>query len=296
MTRSKETPVQPPEPTDASPSTLITSLLSTTGVGERSWRSTVAEIIGCDISTARRLLLNQESIKVSQLRLLAKHFGTSVSAMLRAAYPEEGANPDSEAATLQILENSKVPCRVVTRPINLHMAAPLVAVRTDAGLVVELASRISGNTPVAAVVQLELMQESGPPSTPFIVALDDVLPLALVKFLKVQGFDAVACDTVEPVLEMVRSTEKRPDAYVLDWTLQHGTTSLELIREIRRIDSGCPILLLTGTIEANEGSISDAVSLYNLEVNTKPASFRILANRLAALLGQTISVHSPTSL
>lgn len=287
MTRSKEKPVQSPEPMDVSASTLITSLLSNHGVGERSWRSTVAEVIGCDISTARRLLLNQEAIKVSQLRLLAKHFGTSVSAMFKAAYPEEGANPDSEVATLQISGDSKVPCRVVTRPINLHAAAPLVAVRTEEGLVVELGSRIHGTAPVAAVVQLELMQESRPPSTPSIAVLDDVVPLALVKFLNVQGFDAVAYDTVEPLLEAVQSTEKRPDAYVLDWTLQHGTTSLELIREIRRVDPDCPILLLTGTIEANEGAIGDAVSLYGLEVNTKPASFRILANRLASLLGQT---------
>ncbi len=289
MTRSKEKPAQSPEPTDVSTSTstLITSLLSSHGVGERSWRSTVAEVIGCDISTARRLLLNQEAIKVSQLRLLAKHFGTSVSAMFKAAYPDEGANPDSEAATLQISGDSKVPCRVVTRPISLHAKAPLVAVRTEEGLIVELGSRITGNAPVAAVVQLDLMQEGRPPSPHSIAVLDDVLPLALVKFLNVQGFNAVAYETVEPVLERVHSAETRPDAYVLDWTLQHGTTSLELIREIRRVDPECPILLLTGTIEANEGAIGDAVSLYDLEVNTKPASFRILANRLASLLGQT---------
>jgi CheY-like chemotaxis protein len=264
---------------------LVSELLKRRDVPEDEWRSTIAEILEVSYGTATKRLTNEEEFSLEELFKIARHFGTTVSAMLQAAYAEERLSADEKHnyAQLQIGEHA-ITCNVMTRPGAQRGGNLLVAYQTpaDAWCVCH-ASMAPPEVDLYSVRQLTF-------TGPRIAVVDDEAPTTLVRFLATVGFEATHFSEPGPVLELLRSSN-RPDAYILDWTLDGGETSQGLIEAIRRVDPTCPIVLLTGTIQSqrrNESDIARVMGQYNVEFYEKPTRYPILAEKLRLMLGRQL--------
>ncbi len=278
---NEEPPTTPPA-VDSPVHRVVTTLFAARGLPESEWRTTLAEAMGRSYSTAERRLIDEEQFTIGELRAIAKHFGTTVSLMLQAANPEEQVNPEAKPATLRIGEH-RVPCNVTTRSAYRLSAEALVAYEGQDGLVyVTPQSEAESGAELKAIRYLEIR----PPRAFRIAVLDDALSAAVpvVRLLNGRGgFEASAYTSAAQVLALLKRPH-RPHGYILDWTLEDGKNSGPLIREIRAVDPHCPIFLLTGTIQANEGEIGQVVQAYKVQVHLKPARTAILAASLRSLL------------
>jgi CheY-like chemotaxis protein len=279
--------IAPPVP----PCTAVSDLLTRAGVPEKSWSSTIANLMGWHFQTATRRMANQETFTLEDLLKLATHYQTTVSAMLQAAYPGEAVLPNSHAAHLRI-GTAEVACQVITKPTAQARNSALVAVEEPAGWMVYAAAEAPASTRLHAVLQLQIASHGPAPMQ--IAVVDDEAPKTLVRFLNGFGFAATHFSETAPVLALLESAQ-RPDAYVLDWILGHGETSRKLIEAIRQVDRSCPIVLLTGTIQsrrANQSEIAEVVGTYNVEFYEKPTKLPILAEKLRAMLDRQLQLPS----
>lgn len=278
----KDFPSVNPLPTEGRD--IVSSLLVAQGVSDHKWGQTIASIIGVHYTTAQRLLANEERFELGQLRLIAAHFGTTLAAMLNEPTIEAFG---TDTFPGQILFDSDValPCRFTVSKSHNQPCPALVAYMQNDEYFVSPPSLCPPGVFTQAVSTLFLADEiNSRESLPMIAVLDDVAPKALVHFLRSEGFNAEAFTEPEALIARIETGNNRPDAYILDWSLKHGQTALPVIQAIRSVSKDCPILLLSGTIQRNEGAIGDAVTEYGIEVNVKPSMAPILSRRLAVLL------------
>lgn len=262
---------------------VVSELLKRRDISEDEWRSTIAEILEVSYGTATKRLTNEEEFSLDELFKIARHFGTTVSAMLQAAYSEERqlSGEKHNYAQLHIGGHAMI-CSVMTQPGAQRGGNVLVAYQTtaDAWCVCH-ACEAPSNVELFSVRQLMFRG-------PWIAVVDDEAPTTLVRFLSTVGFEATHFTEPGPVLELLQSSN-RPNAYILDWTLGGGETSQGLIEAIRRVDPSCPIVLLTGTIQSqrrNESDIARVMGQYNVEFYEKPTRYPILAEKLRLILAR----------
>ena len=264
--------------------TVVSDLLSRSGVPEDAWGSTLANVIGGHYQTAKRRLASQETFSLAELQQIASTFHTTVSAMLQATYPAERLLPDAHQARCQI-GASTVDCQVVTRPTMHPPSDGLVAFEDGDGWHVVSPEHAPPGTAVHLVISLRT--ETKEPSAPRVAIVDDEAPTTLARYLNRSDFKATHFADAAEVLPLLASPQLRPDAYILDWTLAGGKTSRQLIEEIRRVDARCPIILLTGTIQSvktNESEIARVIAEHDVELCEKPARFPILVAKLRVRL------------
>jgi CheY-like chemotaxis protein len=124
---------------------------------------------------------------------------------------------------------------------------------------------------------------------PRVALLDDDRDLIdfAKELLEAQGWLCSAFRTSRALAETLRTTAY--DAFVLDWQLAQGETCESIVRSIRRRPDGeaVPILLITGAVESDGGSRTDAVTQlvrnYRVMVKQKPVNWRLLAGEMEAL-------------
>lgn len=228
--------------------------------------------------------MNQGDFSLDELMLLARHFNTTISGMVRETSSHEDIDPAAEDA-LVVIGGLKMPCRVVTRPVNHLAATGLFAFETaGGGLTVCTVADSPPQVPLRTVVSLQINEQNFPRMR--VAVVDDEAPATLVRYLNDAGFDAAHYCEAEPVIELLNSG-RRPDAYVLDGTLAKGRTSRRLMEAIRNIDTTVPILLLTGAIESDPNNETDIVQMmanFSVEVLLRLAPPALIANKLRSML------------
>ena len=263
--------------------TVVSDFLSRNGVPEDQWGSTLANVIGGHYQTAKRRLASQETFSLAELQQIASTFRTTVSAMLQATYPQERVVPGAHQASLQ-LGSGSVDCQVVTRPTNQAPRGGLVAFEKEGEWHVRHATDAPTGQQLHVVLGLHV--EAQDSLAPIVAIVDDEAPDTLVRYLNRSDFQATHYTDADSVMQLLTSP-RRPEAYILDWTLGNGQTSRHLIEAIRRVDSTCPIILLTGTIQSvrtNESEIARVIAQHDVELCEKPARFPILVAKLRVRL------------
>jgi CheY-like chemotaxis protein len=90
------------------------------------------------------------------------------------------------------------------------------------------------------------------PAPPLLFVVDDepmLLELAVV-ILEPLGYHLKTFRDPEQALQAFAAARPRPDLLITDFAM-HNMTGLDLIREIRRVQPGQKILMLSGTVDAS---------------------------------------------
>lgn len=274
---------------------ILKSLLRRKDIPQRSWTRVLSEIIGGTQKTAAKRLADESTLSLGELFAIADHFKTTVTAMLQANFPEERIMPGARKALLKI-GKTRCPCTVVTRKAELRETDSFVAYQDDVENQLVVCSL--EDVPTGKVQQgvLSLHVDTFGSSGPVVVILDDeeTATLPLCRFIQNESFNTKYFKYSKSVLALLEE-KPYPDAYILDWTLSGGETSRSLVEAIRRVDENCPIILLTGTIQArteNESDIAELVRAYNIDVLLKPFPASIIVEKLKSVLSQKSQIYS----
>ncbi|MCC7006981.1 MAG: response regulator [Ottowia sp.] len=275
---------------------ILKSLLRRKAIPQRSWTRVLSEIIGGTQKTAAKRLADESTLSLGELFTIADHFKTTVTAMLQANFPEEKIVPGARKALLKI-GRTKCPCTVVTRKDEPRKTDCFVAYKDDDENQLIVCSIEDVPNGMAQQGVLSLHVDTFGTSGPVVVILDDeeTATLPLCRFIQIDGgFNTKYFKYSKSVLTLLEE-KPYPDAYILDWTLSNGETSRHLIEEIRRVSASCPIILLTGTIQArteNESDIAELVRTYNIDVLLKPFPASIIVEKLKSVLSQKSQIYS----
>lgn len=275
---------------------ILKSLLKRKNIPQRSWTRVLSEIIGGTQKTAAKRLADESTLSLGELFTIADHFKTTVTAMLQANFPEEKIMPGARKALLKI-GKAKCPCTVVTRKTEPRETDCLVAYTDEDENQLIVCSKEDVPTGIVHQGVLNLHVDTFGSSGPVVIILDDeeTATLPLCRFIQIDGgFNTKYFKYSKSVLALLQE-KPYPDAYILDWTLSGGETSRSLIEAIRRVDENCPIILLTGTIQArteNESDIAELVRIYNIDVLLKPFPASIIVEKLKSVLSQTSQIYS----
>lgn len=276
---------------------ILKGLLRRRNIPQKSWARVVSEIIGGTPKTSARRLADEAVLTLGELFTVADHFKITVTAMLQSNLPEERLVPGARKALLRI-GNAQCRCTVVTRrsapePHDLFSA---YEDETEEYLVVCPKSDAPQGKAQKGVLNLQV--DAFGTSGPVVVIVDDekTATLPFCRFLQIDGgFNTKYFSNAELALALLK-VQPLPDAYILDWTLADGETSRDLIEAIRRVDKTCPIILLTGTIQArveNENDIAELVRIHNIDVLLKPFPASIIVEKLKSVLNRQTQIYFP---
>ncbi|TWC65067.1 response regulator [Herbaspirillum sp. SJZ099] len=274
---------------------LLKSLLRRKNIPQKSWARIISEIIGGTRKTASRRLADESVLSLGELFAIADHFKTTVTAMLQSDVPAEKIVPGARKALLRI-GKSQCACTVVTRKSAPEAQDLFVAYEDEAEECLVVCPTDDAPKGKAQRGVLHLHVDAFGTSGPVVVIVDDeqTATLPFFRFIQIDGgFNTKYFSHPEPVLALLE-TRPLPDGYILDWTLADGETSRGLIEAIRRVDKTCPIILLTGTIQArieNENDIAELVRTHNIDVLLKPFPTSIIVEKLKSVLNRQTQMH-----
>jgi ActR/RegA family two-component response regulator len=274
---------------------ILKSLLRRKGIPQKSWARIVSGIIGGTQKTAARRLADESVVSLGELFAIANHFKTTVTAMLQSNFPEEKIVPGARKALLRI-GNSQCACTVVIRKSAPEPHDFFVAYEDEAEECLVVCPTDDAPAGKAQRGVLNLHVDTFGTSGPVVVIVDDeeTATLPLCRFIQIDGgFNTKYFNNAESVLPLLE-VRPLPDAYILDWTLADGETSRSLVEAIRRVDKACPIILLTGTIQArieNENNIAELVRTHNIDVLLKPFPTSIIVEKLKSVLNRQTQMY-----
>ncbi len=105
-------------------------------------------------------------------------------------------------------------------------------------------------------------------------------------FLEMEGYQVVAAGDGQEALEVYR--RERPDLLISDIDMPY-MTGIELASEIRRQDSGFPVILISGNLKSCDYIASDA----NISYLPKPFNWGELRREVdAALVGKPVEASA----
>ena len=150
-------------------------------------------------------------------------------------------------------------------------------------------SRPASGPDVPATVHREARRPCRHSGCPRVAVLDDEVDVAasICQCLRLQGLDAVAFSDPDALRLAVQGG--RFHAFVLDWTLAHGTSEA-LVRSLRDHPGvrSAPIFVLTATAPLGgaptDGRLARAVEQHGLHYRAKPFSCAVLGRQLQQAL------------
>ena len=164
----------------------------------------------------------------------------------------------------------------------------VVAVRSSSGWSIFLA-REPTESETYRVERLEATPSYQQGEATAVLDDDRDLTNSICAHLEGLGYEALPFYETADLLSAVRA--RRYDGFVLDWIVGE-TSTLELISGIRTEDSSCPIVVLTGQVNAgvvSEADIAEAVSHHHIEFREKPLRLSILSATLGRAFARSES-------
>jgi len=262
-------------------SRYVRALLSRHDVAPAQYVTTIAEILSVGYTLAYRRMNGAVSWELEEIEAVARHFGESLADVFAEDHAAE------ELAAMLMAGPVRLPCQlVVGNPLREPQRNSLVALKLGEQWMVVPATEAGAS----ACFEVRSMRVTGTGDRRWRIAVLDDDPTeaaSLAQHLEARGCDVAAFTRVD---ELVPSMKVRPfDGYVIDWLLEEGSAA-ELVGMIRADDRECPIVVLTGKIQADvtvESAVAEAVSTYKLLFFEKPTRLPIIsAQLLQALAGR----------
>jgi CheY-like chemotaxis protein len=292
MTSAAPDTSQRPSPLASAIKGLIEEKLPNNAASAAEWMSTVLGM-KAGTSSYRKLRLGRYSD--SELQTLADALKMTLPELLMDV-ARRLATGSEEAVTAYILLNGEtMRARVfLNEDTAPWMPESLVVAKREGKWWVVSAAQSAGCEEVRGIASIVHDRAS----KPRVALLDDdrdVIDFGK-ELLEAQGWLCSAFRTSRSLAESLRTTTY--NAFVLDWQLAQGETCESIVRTIRRREGGeaVPILLITGAVEADGGSRTEAVTQlvknYRVLVKQKPVNWRLLAGEMEALTaGQALGTR-----
>ena len=226
----------------------------------------MAEILDIKYQSAKQKLDEKRGITYNEVKRVYEYFN-------------ETFDDKKNYNGIFIVNDMHVRCNVELSDENIEIKEPGINYAYKSGnyyIINPTASRI--NKDMKKVVRMDFLP------APRIAILDndnEILEL-LQSVSNRYGIDAHVFQTTSTMLEAI--SKESFDGYVIDWLLDYGENSEEVIKEIRATNEKVPIILLTGQLNQHEREIGETIVKYGVELVEKPTRVFIISSILLANL------------
>ncbi|AUX74513.1 response regulator [Erwinia pyrifoliae] len=240
----------------------VRDLLEKKGVDKRKQSSTLAEILGIKYNSAKQKLDEKRSISITEIKKIYRYFNDSF----------DGSR---DYNCVFVMNDMHVRCNVDVDPeVAVTVSTDEnYAVKDGQNYVID-ASQKRKNANTHRVKKLEFLP------APKIAILDndaDILEL-LQSVCSRFGIEAETFQTKDEILKVM--SKQTFDCFIIDWLLDYGENSEQVIEAIREKNEKCTIILLTGQLNQHEKDIGKAIMKYGVEIIEKPTRTFIISSIL----------------
>lgn len=240
----------------------IHDLLERKGVDKRKQSSTLAEILGIKYNSARQKLDGKRSISLTEVKKIYRYFNDSF----------DGGR---DYNCVFVMNDMHVRCNVDVDPdvAKVVQKEENYAIKDGQNYIIDV-SQGRKNADMYRVRKLEFLP------APKIAILDndaDILEL-LRSVCSRFGIEAEAFQTKEEISEAM--CRQSFDCFIIDWLLDYGQNSEQVINAIREKNEKCTIIMLTGQLNQHEKEIGKAILKYGVEIIEKPTRTLIISSIL----------------
>nr|CBX81337.1 hypothetical protein EAIL5_2517 [Erwinia amylovora ATCC BAA-2158] len=240
----------------------VHDLLEKKGVDKRKQSSTLAEILGIKYNSAKQKLDGKRSISLTEIKKIYRYFNDSF----------DGSR---DYNCVFVMNDMHVRCNVDVDPevVETIKADENYAVKDGLNYIIN-ASQNRKNANAYRVRKLEFLP------APKIAILDndaDILEL-LQSVCSRFGIEAETFQTKDEILKVM--SMQTFDCFVIDWLLDYGENSEQVIDAIREQNEKSTIILLTGQLNQHEKDIGKAIMKYGVEIIEKPTRTFIISSIL----------------
>lgn len=246
----------------------IQNLMIQKGIDKRKQASTMAEILGIKYNSARQKLDEKRGMSFSEARDVFRYFN-------------ENFDGGREYNCIFIIKDVHKRCNIETEETpaeNLDENDTYAIKNKDLFI-------INTNVDVHKKQQLYRVKKIDFLPSPKLAILDndtDILDL-LNSISSRYGIDTYTFKNKEEIINSLKY--QKYDCYILDWLLDFGETSEEVIVKIREDNDKNPtILILTGQINHFERIIGEAIVNHGVELIEKPTRAFIISSILLSNL------------
>ena len=275
-------------PTEPAASLAVRRFLAAHGVREHNHASEIARIINVDRSQSYRRLKGDVAWSHTDLRSIAQHFGATDDHLLpneefaRTGAPTGALPTDAVPATIRVAHLPPNGLLVPGAELGPGDSSDLVAVKSAGGWEVW----IDGDEPPGARRHaVDALTVRSQPHLQVALLEDDTRAAeALAEAFRPLGIAATRFADGPSLLHAM--TQRRFDAYVLDWLLSEGTAAT-VVEEIRQHGPHIPIVVVTGALAVDsemERTLLDLSAQWNFSTLDKPVRPMNLANALKQLV------------
>lgn len=242
----------------------IKDLFEKKGVEKRKQGSMMAEILGIQYNSAKQKLDEKRSVSILEVKKIYSYFNKFFDG-------ERKYNGVFVMNDLHVRCNVEVEVDVAG---NIEVGENYAEKNNDIYIVKSMLNDKSKN--LYKVKKIDFL-----PSPKLAILDNDSDLLELLKAMCSKfGIETYTFQTNEMLLNAMKDISF--DCYILDWLLDYGEDSLEVIREIKKENENVTIILLTGQLNQHENEIADAIFKYGVEIIEKPTRPAILTSLLLA--------------
>lgn len=226
----------------------------------------MAEILGIKYQSARQKLDGKRGMSYSDLKTLYNYF-------------QEPLEEFKAYNGIFIVNDMHVRCNIIVSDEKVEFKEPGINYAYyHKNYYIVNPTGVKFNKDMKRVVKMDFL-----PAPKLAILDNDKELLELLKSVSNRyGIDASVYDTAQAIMQSVDREEY--DGYVIDWLLDYGESSEEVIKKIRSKSDSVPIILLTGQLNQHEREIGETIVKYGVELVEKPTRVFILSAILLANL------------
>lgn len=241
----------------------IIKLMEVNGVEKRKQASVLAEILNIKYNSAKQKLDEKRGITYDEIQKVLYYFNR---------YNTQSQNYNG----VMITGNIYIRCNVDVEGPVLKIDDPRdnYAFKRNGLYIINSSENIHNSEVYYKIKRLEIVPN------PKLAILDnepDILDLLQSLCLQ-HGIHAHTFQTKADLITSLKNNTY--DCFLLDWLLDYGDTSEDLIKKIRNENITSPIVILTGEIEKHEKKIGESIANFQVELIQKPTRPHIVISTL----------------
>lgn len=244
----------------------VLGLFELKGIDKRKQASTMADILGIKYQSAKQKLDGKRGIFYNEVKAIYDYF-------------HEPLEESKAYNGIFIVNDMHVRCNITVSEDKVDLKEPGINYAYfHKNYYIVNPTGAKFNKDMRRVIKMDFL-----PAPKLAILDNDKELLELLKSVSNRyGIDASVYDTAQALMQAVDKEEY--DGYVIDWLLDYGENSEDVIKKIRSKSERVPIILLTGQLNQYEREIGETIVKYGVELVEKPTRVFILSSIILANL------------